>query len=497
LTKAAVGLKSLLLKVKESSLPSGKKIKQRTFLIGAAIVIVLGLCLGLFRFKILLPPSVKRPVNVLWIVIDTLRADHLGCYGYAPAETPKIDRLARSGVLFSQAIAPIPETGPAVSSLFTALYPVHHGHRDNVTVLDERHTTLAEILKTNGFQTAAFVEAFPFNGLHLVQGFDHYSERPRAELDGGGDNLTTKLKEPFAWLRENEEQKFFAFVHFFNPHLPYTPPLRSPRTLALNYRGLFNGDFGPVFGLWLKKIPIREQDTAFMISLYDDEISFADQAVGALLDEVKRLGLDKKTMVVLAADHGESLGEHNYYFDHGDTLYENQVRVPLIIHYPGMPNRGQTVVTQVRTIDIRPTILHLLNIPDSGKTDGVSLLPLIHGKKTSLKTRYAFSESDTIFFSNPNNRGYIEGVAGKHVAVRTNDMKLIYIPKKPESLFELYDLKDDPRELSNIIGEKKKEGDELKRVLFGWLTKIRGAPILQEGLDEETKKVLRSLNYIR
>ena len=483
--------------MKESSLPSGKKTKHRTFFIGAAIIIVLGLCLGLFRFKILPPPSGKRPVHVLWIVIDTLRADHLGCYGYAPAETPKIDRLARSGVLFSQAIAPIPETGPAVSSLFTALYPVRHGHRDNVTVLDERHTTLAEILKTNGFRTAAFVEAFPFNGLHLVQGFDHYFERPRSELDGGGDNLTAKLKEPFAWLRENKGQKFFTFVHFFNPHLPYTPPLRSPRTLALNYRGLFNGDFGPVFGLWLKKIPIREQDTAFMISLYDDEISFADQAVGALLDEVKRLGLDKKTMVVLAADHGESLGEHNYYFDHGDTLYENQVRVPLIIHYPGMPNRGQTVVTQVRTIDIRPTILHLLNIPDPGKTDGVSLLPLIHGKKTSLKTRYAFSESDTIFFSNPNNRGYIEGVAGKHVAVRTNDMKLIYIPKKPESLFELYDLKDDPRELSNIIGEKKKEGDELKRVLFGWLTKIRGAPILQEGLDEETKKVLRSLNYIR
>jgi arylsulfatase A-like enzyme len=234
-----------------------------------------------------------------------------------------------------------------------------------------------------------------------------------------------------------------------------------------------------------------------MVSLYDDEISFVDRAVGKILDEMKKLGLDRKTLVIVMADHGESLGEHGYYFDHGDLLYENQLRVPLIIRYPGMPGRGKTIEPQVRTVDLMPTILQIMDIKYSGMIDGASLLPLIHGRKASPGTGYAFSETDTISFSNMNCRGYIEGVAGKHISVRTDGFKLIYIPKRQEPVFELYDLRRDPLESRNIIGENTAAGDELKRVLFRWLSRPRRPPTPREKLGEETQKILKSLGYVR
>jgi len=465
------------------------------------VLVVSAAAAGLLATALVIPGILsraprERPDKVVLILLDTVRADHLGCYGYAQAATKNIDKLAAAGARFVQAVSAIPETGPSVSSLFTGLYPINHGHRDNVTVLGDESVTLADILRRNGYETVAFTEAFPFYDLRLLRGFNHNAERPREAIDEH-DNLKSKLKGPLAWLEENKDKKFFAFIHFFNAHMPYTPPVQSRRTASLNYHGPFTGDFPPVFGLWAKKIPIGEKDREFMVSLYDDEIGFLDQAVGGILDELKKMGLDRKTLIVLTADHGEALGEHDYYFDHGDLLYENQIRVPFIIRYPGMPDPGKTIEPQVRTVDLMPTILQVLNVKYSGMIDGASLLPLIHGKKASPGTGYAFSETDTISFANLNCRGYIEGVAGKHTSVRTDNFKLIYIPKRPEPLYELYDLKRDPRETTNIVGENVAEADELKRVLFRWLSRPRRPPTPREKLGEETQKILKSLGYIR
>jgi arylsulfatase A-like enzyme len=429
-------------------------------------------------------------------VIDTLRADHLGCYGYQRTETPNIDNLASSGILFDQAISPLPETGPAVSSIFTSLYPVNHGLRDNVHILSEDVLTLAEILRDNGFRSAAFTDTFPFNGLHILQGFDSFQERVPAQASK--EEIVQELMEqPLEWFRNTRAEKTLTFIHFFDPHMPYYPLIKSDRTKAIGYLGLFKGDFAPVFALWLKKIPINESDVRYMTSLYDDEVSFVDRCIGYLLRKLEHMGIDEETLIIITADHGESLGDHDYYFDHGDYLYDNQIRVPLIIKYPGLAKKGKIVKTQVRIIDIMPTILQILGIDYDGEIDGVSLLPFIKGKEDKLfgKT-FAFSESDTISFENPNCRGFIEGVRGKHLSVRKNGMKLIYTPKRSEAKFELYDLDKDPYELENLIATRVKEGNALKNVLFEWLTKNDKFKEVLEGLDEKTREILKSLHYI-
>jgi predicted AlkP superfamily pyrophosphatase or phosphodiesterase len=192
----------------------------------------------------------ERPDKVVLILLDTVRADHLGCYGYSRAETRNIDGFAESGVRFAQAITSIPETGPAVSSLFTSLYPINHGHRDNVTGLGDENVTLAEILRKSGYETVAFTEAFPFFDLGVLQGFAHRADRPELK---DKDDLKDKTAHFLAWLNENREKKFFAFVHFYNAHMPYAPPVRSERTKRLNYHGAYDGLFGPVVELWQKK----------------------------------------------------------------------------------------------------------------------------------------------------------------------------------------------------------------------------------------------------
>jgi arylsulfatase A-like enzyme len=431
-------------------------------------------------------------------VVDTLRADHLGCYGYPEAQTYNIDKLASSGILISDAVSHIPETGPSFSSLFTSLHPISHGHRDNTVILNEKHVTLAEVLKRNGFRTAAFTDTFPFDGLHLLQGFDERYERfsPEYIEDIEKDTRGEFLEEVSSWLKETKDECTFTLIHFFEPHMPYYPRNKSKKTRSYGYDGLFDGSLAPVFGLWLNKVTINENDREYMTSLYDDEISTVDATIGQIVKQLEKLNIDKDTLVVFTSDHGESLGDHGYYFDHGDYLYEHQIHIPLIIRHSSFPMNGVTLDAQVRHIDIMPTILHILGIKHHGKMEGVSFLPILLGKKKIIGTQYAFSESDTIDFKNPNNQGYIEGLKGKHFSLRKKDLKLIYIPKKPGGEFELYDLSKDPFELNNIIGEHSEGRDELKHILFKWLSQKKGFKRDQNVLSDEALKILKSLGYI-
>lgn len=436
------------------------------------------------------------PDNVLLVIMDTVRADHLGCYGYAWAETPNLDGLAREGALFANAVSQVPETGPSVSSILSSLYPHNHGVRVNTKPLPRKVVTLAEILKKNGFQTAAFTDTFPLYNLNILQGFDHFQKRifDRSLEEAAIESV---IRGPLDWMEKQKDKRIFILMHFYDAHMPYRPVVPSQRTKALNYKDEFTGSYGPVMLLWKNEYTINDADVANMVSLYDDEIRFIDICLGRICRELRQLGLWDRTLVAITADHGESLGDHDYYFDHGDYLYEDQIHVPLIFRYPRMPERGMVIEAQARTIDIMPTILHILKIKYGGKIDGVSLLPLIWGKKQILGTRYAFSESDLIDFGKWNNRGFISGVEGKHVAVRHNRMKLIYVPGKLDGEFELYNLEEDPGETNNVIEREPEVAAKLKKALSAWLVGQGRQEFKEEKLDKKTRDILESLHYIR
>ena len=469
--------------------------------ISKIVTVVLIACLLLLSIFFLLsirkkrtPPS--KPEWVILIIVDTLRADRLGCYGYQTSGTENIDALADTAALFLQAISPCPETGPAVSSILTSLYPHNHGVRANMNLLPAKVITLAEILKKNGFKTSAFVDTYPMRKLRILQGFDYIQKRRHA-LSSTEEAIESAVREPLTWIEKNKEEKIFTLIHFYDPHMPYRPAKLSQTTLSLNYDGRYEGHYGPALLLWTKDWTINEKDLAYMSSLYDDEIRFVDNYMGRLTLELKKMGAENKTLLVFTADHGEALGEHDYYFDHGDCLYEHQTRVPLIIDYPQMPKRGLVIDTQVRTIDIMPTILHILEVEHQGHQDGVSLVPLLWGKKDVLGTRYAFSESDFIQLNSYNNRGYTQGIKGKHLSVRTDGMKFIYVPQRPGGEFELYDLTQDPEEIINIVKDSPEIAREMSKVLFDWLSNQKQWDTKEEPLDEEARKILESLHYIR
>ena len=251
-------------------------------------------------------PSGPLPYNVLLITLDTTRADHLGCYGHEPARTPNLDGLAREGVRFARAYCPAPLTLPSHASIMTGLYPVAHGVRNNGHDLPSGIGTLAEILKGRGYATGAFVSAFSVDSrFGIDRGFDVYDDTFLADSPFKTQNAERRAEETFArfsrWLETGGKDRFFGWVHFYDPHLPYDPP--SP------YKEEFGGD------------------------PYDGEIAYMDRYVGSVLDRLRELGVLERTIVVVAGDHGEGLGD-KVEQGHGIFLYEETLRVPLIFHNP-------------------------------------------------------------------------------------------------------------------------------------------------------------------
>ncbi|HEX2695498.1 MAG TPA: sulfatase, partial [Acidobacteriota bacterium] len=300
-----------------------------------------GLALGVLIVLLVIKPGrdwVKLPgaasYNVLLITLDTTRADHLGCYGYKPAKTPNLDKLAREGVRFARVYCPAPLTLPSHASIMTGLYPVTHGVRNNGHDLPSGIRTLAEILKGRGYATAAFVSSFSVDSrFGLDRGFNVYDDTFRLESPFKTQNMERRAEETFArfsrWLEANGKNRFFGWVHYYDPHLPYDPP--SP------YKEEFDGD------------------------PYDGEIAYMDRYVGAVLEGLKEQGVLDKTIVVVAGDHGEGLGDKAE-LGHGIFLYEETLKVPLIVHSPVIFPHAQVVESQVRLIDVAPTILEILGL---------------------------------------------------------------------------------------------------------------------------------------
>lgn len=416
----------------------------------------------LTSFRSLLSPVNIEELNIILFTIDTLRADHLECYGYDKVKSPQINRLAKEGILFEHNIAQTPLTLPSHSSILTGTYPLYHGIRDNGGFyLDESHHTLAESLKNKGYATGAFVAAFVLDSRWgLDQGFDTYYDNfdltkyKTVSLDSVQRRGDEVMAEVYKWVENQSLQKFFAWIHLYDPHTPYDPP----EPYKTEYKG---SHFG----------------------LYDGEIAYVDQLIGEFRDFMEKKNLFDKTLIIFTADHGESLGEHKE-SAHGFFIYDSDIRVPLIIRFPEGKFAGHVVSKQVKSIDIMPTVLHLLDEEIPGSVQGESVLSLIFGNEAQ-DERSAYSETYWPRY----HYGWSE-----LKSLHKGRFKFIDAPQP-----ELYDIYKDPGEVNNLVNEKASLSHEMKKELLGLIEDYASEGIEDVGprkIDNDSLEKLQALGYI-
>ncbi|REJ68000.1 MAG: tetratricopeptide repeat protein [Planctomycetota bacterium] len=400
------------------------------------------------------PPAPPQPQhNVILISIDTTRADHLSCYGYPAKTSPYIDAVAAAGVRFERAQTTNPITLPAHSSMLTGTLPPTHGVRDNYNYkLDDSQVTLAEMLSDNGYQTAAFVGAFPLNSLFgLDQGFDVYDDEiPKQGLYELAERRAEEVTDAaVAWLDERDRQPFFMFVHYFDPHSLYRAPLR--------------------FATQHIDVP------------YDAEIAYVDDSLGVLLAKLKELDLYDSSTIIITSDHGEGLEEHGE-STHTFFIYQSTAHVPLVIKSP-MATAGTVVETPVSIIDIVPTLLELLDIEPPAHLQGIDLGPALRGEPLADADRPTYTESlvPTMFGCAPL-RGIVSG-----------SWRYILSPRA-----ELYDLRADPSELNNLIEAEPETAEQLRQRLLDLTSAATqaAAEVATQSLADEERAKLQSLGYL-
>ena len=392
--------------------------------------------------------------GLVLISIDTCRADHLSCYGFTKKTTPHIDNIAAEGVLFENVVTPAPITLPAHVSLLTGVIPPSHGIHDNLNYyLPEEKLTLTEILKANGFATGAVVSAFVLDArFGLNQGFDSFQDdfvntyNTVSGSERRGDETTEFALQ---WLRQHREGKFFLFIHYYDPHFPYNPPE-----------------------------PYASQ---YAHDPYSGEIAFTDHCIGRVVETLKELDMYDSTLLIIAGDHGEMLGEHGEK-EHLFFIYEAALKVPLLVKMPGASREPVRVKETVGLIDIVPTVCDLLNIDIPKPVQGISLEPYLKGKKPSAKSRYFYIESmmPTYLKANP------------LLGVCTSQWKYIQTTRP-----ELYHLETDRSEQVNLVKKEQKQArickSTLEKILKNQLANPGGS---RKTPDRETLDKLASLGYV-
>jgi len=457
--------------------------------------------------------------SVLLVTIDTLRADRVGAYGYARARTPNIDALAKSGTLFRTVVAPAVFTGPSHASILTGLLPVNHRVIDNRIRLDASIPTLAEALRAERYVTGAFVSGFTTideavglpsrfhewdDNLRDFPWFSTHTERSvalvralRSVLALNGINLyppdrpaTGTVTAAVKWLEKISGRPYFAWVHLYDPHLPYEAPLRFLEPSEPDFDGPVDGHWYRLDALGRAAIVSSPRNVNRMFELYDAEVAYADDELGRLLDAAREAAPDGELLIAVTADHGESMGEHDLYWFR--DLYDPTLLVPLIVVVPDDgENYRREVGEQVRLIDIAPTLLDLVGVDPLAAIDGQSLVPLMGSTSEAPGPAYS-----AIYV--PEKKYQRE-----RYSVRDGEWKLIHrtpgwrgegpLPWYPESR-ELYDLRRDPGETRSLHESPPPILSELEAVLRAnaHATKRDRAP-----LTPEDRERLKALGYIQ
>jgi arylsulfatase A-like enzyme len=427
------------------------------------------------------PPD-PRP-SVVVVTFDTTRFDHTSLAGYARDTTPHLAALAAEGASFRTAYAPTSTTGPSHASLFTGQTPLRHGVTKNGAPLPDESETMAEGLAAAGYRTAAFVSSFVLSRRFAFdQGFATFDDAfdpatstfaekfwEGKELEGGFDRRADETtRRAVAWLDANAKRgPFFLFVHYFDPHAPYVPP------------AAFANRFVP---------PADGGALARDVARYDEEIAFTDAALGALLAALERLGRKQDTLVVVTADHGEGLMDHGH-MEHGVSVYEEQVRIPLVVRWPGRVAAGRTFDVPVSLVDVAPTAYALLGLaPPAEPVEGRSLArALADGAAPEALPVYLYRRH---FAGEQRAETW---VVGEKFGVRDGRWK--YVDGPEEKTRELFDLDADPKELVNRLGDEPNATEALAARVAGWRGGRTGPAAGKLDITPEERERLRVLGY--
>lgn len=513
-----------------------------------AIIILLISAGGFLAWKYGSKPDLPtaQNYNIVFISLDTTRADFLGCYGNSSISTPNIDRLAKEGVLFENFYSTINTTLAAHSSMFTGLYPRNHGVGRNSMRLNNKNLTLAEYLHSKDYKTAAFIGSFALASVFGInQGFETYEEsfigkasdyierkvrvqnQDQKELEvlipknkvGHIERAAPEVNQAFLkWLNGNSSGKFFAFLHYYDPHFPYFPPEQFrkkylqaiPEGTPLNQedRVSMEATFKDLVDPTIRFSPSEINSlpyspvTSALLKMYQAEIESVDASIGEILDALDQKGLRSKTIVILTADHGENLVEHwnfDTFFRHGFLTHETETHIPMIISAPGILPLDRKIDAVASQIDIVPTLLNLLGIQHAFRTDGISLAEhLFRDSKTPKRKIFAESSQPHVRIAKEaKNMIWVNDANG--IFIREGKYKFIQLPfKQYEAIF---DIPADRQETKDLLSTLNADQNELvtgfRDALIVWKkTSMSGNIDENFELSDEDREKLESLGYV-
>jgi len=506
-------ISTILFKVFKSSDRKQLLIKTTLSLFALVFVVLIILSPHIIKEKMeVLKPNVKSNSNlnypnIILIVIDTMRSDHLSCYGYERNTTPNIDKFSKDAILFKDCYSQANHSNPGHASLFTGKYPISHGAHDpsyymlkqiknimSFPLMDEE-VTLAEVLKENGYLTAAAnansVWITKKQGFH--QGFDFWYNKYRFIYEPKIATIFRKLnyfefisrftkiylnaaeinEVVFNWLDKYGKNSFFLFINYMDPHWPYIPEIPYNKSFPAKTKKIYISN---PYKFLRQEQELSEEEKNYLISNYDGETKYTDYHIGILLDKLKSMGIYKNSIIIITSDHGEFLGEHNRII-HGTDLYDPVVKVPLIIK-PHKSYKGQLFnKNTVQLIDVFPTILNMIAVPIPDDVQGTSLT-----KDT---------EHDII------SENYNDWGKRDIISLVKDNYKFIL---STDGSHELYNLEKDPGEINNLIDKESEIYESLKNELLLWKKSIKEKIIDKKYLpkmDSETIRKLRALGYIK
>ena len=432
-------------------------------------------------------------MNVLLIALDTLRADHLGCYGYAPATSPALDRFAAGAVRFANCLAPAIPTQPGYTTVFTGQHSITHGivTHGGTRELSPSAPWLPEMLLDAGYTTCAVDDlATCHEKRWFLRGYEFYIDPSVRRRHTQGVECAEINSRAIPWLRAHAGEKFFMFVHYWDPHTPYLPPER--------YRGLFyqgdpcdparRGLLQEFYGrnlhatkwreTWIRQLapPGREiADIHYLVAMYDSEIRYLDDGIAELLAALEEAGVADETLVVFFADHGEEMYEHDTFFDH-HGLYQGNLHVPFLVRWPGKGLRGRVVPHLVQHVDLAPTILEIAGLEIPPGMEGTSLVPYLDGSRDA-------PVCDTLVTQECTYQKKWAILRGGHKLIVSREPGRDIHGKPPR---ELYDLQTDPGETTNLAESAPERVRELEARLQDWIAGkiaehgLPGDPLLEQ-----------------
>ncbi|MCI0667571.1 MAG: sulfatase-like hydrolase/transferase, partial [Methylococcaceae bacterium] len=450
--------------------------------------------------------------------VDTLRADHVSAYANSRVDTPNLARFSKRAMVFENAVSPIPVTNPSHTSMLTGLYPGNHDiQRNRAIEIDPTVKVLPELLAKVGYVSAGFVSAAPLSDRHskLSEKFGLYDDdifgNPKVpdmvEQDPLFRFLAADPPERFRrpaeetvtavidWLRSNKSTNFSLFVHLFDPHGPYQPPPPYDRLAGPMPDGARDiKNFYQLSPSERLAVTSDSETVEYLKKLYAAEVAYVDSQIGRLLGELERLRLLNSTVIVFTSDHGESLTEHNYFFDHSGDLYQPSLHVPLMIRFPDGTGAGQRFRSPVSLIDIMPTVLEYLNIEVPAKLDGSSLLGRVRRHQDAVSNQFIISsvfDGGSFEFKRMLS---LRSPRHKYIYIAPYWVDFVLVPAREE----LYDLVTDPREQHNIIAERPDTAQKLREVADRYWVDWDG--LLKEDVDVGSRShdssALKALGYI-